>query len=214
MTPTAPMQYLLNRLRTSCADPALFTDAQLTTFLNDGYQAACERSRCLRAWTQVTATLGVQEYALPADWCGTIGVYQLGERMTAVSPRIAPRGDQGPYYYSYGGVIGLVDIPQTDGGSFILHYARTPTALALDDTPDAQFGPEWYWLLRAYAMWHVYQLGYGAQNISHAMTERSRFEMGVAELERWSRSQNVAEGAAPVRHVVALLEAGVNVGAD
>src|SRR2546423_3234590 len=124
MTPTAPMAFLLERLRSSIADPSLFDDDTVTRFLSDGYIAACERSRCLRAWVSQPLTASVQEYAVPGDWVETLGVYMNGAPMEELSTRISPRGDDGAFYYSYDGVIGLVTTPTVTSGSYTLHYAR------------------------------------------------------------------------------------------
>lgn len=203
MTPTAPMAYLLGRLRDSIADPALFDDPTVTRFLSDGYIAACERSRCLRAWVSQPLTANFQEYALPSDWVETMGVYMNGEPMDELSTRIAPRADAGNFYYSYGGVIGLVTTPTVSGGSYILHYARRPAALGAAGTPERQFGPEWYWLLRAYAAWHIYRLGYGEEYVGEANRQRVLFDTGVAMLERWSMSQDAAAvNSTPINHVL------------
>jgi hypothetical protein len=204
MDTSTPMRYLLARLRAAYADPAAFSDDQILRFLNDGYKAACVASHCLRAWTTITLTANFQEYALPSDWVATIGVYMAGNRMTPLSTRIAPRGDRGPFYYSFDGVLGLVTVPIA-GGSLVLHYAREPVSLGIDDTPEQQFGPEWYWIMRSYAVWHLASLSSGAQDISRARHERDLFDQGVAQLERFSTSQNIPGQAQRMTHVNMLV---------
>lgn len=198
------MTYLLTRIRSSIADPARFVDTEVVGFLSDGYIAACERSRCLRAWTTITLVAGTQEYALPADWLETMGVYQNGAPMDEQSTMLAPRQDPGALYYSYGSVIGFVRTP-TAAGSAILHYARRPAALAAGDTPERQFGPEWYRLLYHYAAWHVYKLAYGAEKAGEAQRHRDLFDHGCAALERFSMSQGeAAQNTTAVPHILAI----------
>lgn len=205
MTPSAPMTYLLTRLRSSIADPAKFDDSTVTRFLSDGYVAACERSRCLRTWTTQALTANFQEYALPADWLETLGVYMAGAPMEELSTRISPRGDAGNFYYSYDGVIGLVTVPTASGGSYTLHYARRPAALGASDTPDPLFGPEWYWVMRAYAAWHIYRLGYGEEYVAEANRQRVAFDTGCAMLERYATSRSEAgQNATAVAHVLSV----------
>jgi len=205
MTPTAPMAYLLERMRGSKADPEQFDDSTIVRYLSDGYIAACESARLLRAWTQITLTASFQEYALPSDWCETLGVYQDGDAMEELPVRIAPRADPGRFYYTYDGVLGLVTTPTASGGSIILHYARRPAAVGIADTPESVFGPEWYHLMYHYAAWHVYRLGYGAQYIAEAARHRQAFDAGTKMLQRYASSRTeAATNSTPVTTVLSL----------
>lgn len=198
LTPTAPIQHIVNRLRGALADSAQFSDDQLVAFINDGYQAAAERSRCIRTTVTVPLVVAQQEYALPDDWVSTLGVYVGGQRWTPLSTRIVPRRDSGNYYYSFGSILGLVTTPNL-AGSLLLYYAQEPTPLAITDTPDPQFPPERYYILRHYAAWQCYLNGYGAEALPRAMAQRTAWEVGVAQLERWASSQDKVQSAGRIQ---------------
>src|SRR5207237_6986018 len=100
--------------------------------------------------------------------------------------------DDGAFYYSYDGVIGLVTTPTVTSGSYILHYARRPAVLTAAGTPETLFGPEWYWIMRAYAAWHIYRLGYGEEYVAESNRQRILFDTDVAMLERYSTSRDEA----------------------
>lgn len=191
------MQWLLRRLRNCRFAQSPYSDADVLGMLNDGYRSACERSLLLRAYTPLPVGAGVQTLALPSDWAATIGVYRAGVQLE-YEPMWETPGLTGAYYGDPATrSLYLADAGAGGTDTVFLHYARSPLALALTDTPEPAFGREWWWLPYHYAAWRLYLGQGGAQDLGAAAFERQMFDGGVASLRLAANTD--ASGVARIR---------------
>jgi hypothetical protein len=198
LIPTLPVRFCIYRLRQSVAETSRFSDDDLVSFINDGYQSACERAACLPAITTLTVTAGTVETTLPTDWARTLRVYQNGAEVNPVAYQDAFTAAAGSYY-QYADKVGLTGEASVSDSTLYMLYARTPTVLTLDGVPE--WGGEWNYLLRHYAAWRCMLAASGAQDLPWVVNERSFYDVGVSHL-RAATNRSMKAAPALVRTVL------------
>ncbi len=191
------LAYLRDRLRESLVPKELVNDVDLLRMLSEAYRDACERTRCLQAFTTITFT-GAASYPVPDAWFETTGVYTRGSTLPEVPHRLPtldwPSGDPVQRVHT-GRTISFAPLPTA--GSAILHYAESPVNFTnIADPLDPRYPQEYAYLLVHHVRWKMQTLAGGAKHIQASAFERNIYDAGIAAMRK---TVGVVNRAGPAR---------------
>jgi hypothetical protein len=198
------LRYYQDRLRATIAEPELVSDADLLTFLQDGYARLCERSGCIVNLSTITMIPSQSEYTLPSDHYQTLMIASAGTLLNLVPLRnsLIDYGVGVPSaWYSYSDKIGVIPQPVQPGTISILYEATPDTPSGYDESLDPRCLPEYRYGIVHWVRWRLTQLDGGAQGINKAGYERALFEDAVVRLRAATHSL-VSPGGSRMRSIV------------
>jgi len=189
ITPQPILVYLLARLRQSYVDPALYSDADVLSFLNDAYRDACEESGILHTLVAITPVAGQVEYALPADFSSVNSIAAGGQLLEPqpLGEALAARVVNGVIsaYYIYDGFIGLLPTPTDNAAAVMMHYSAEPTPFTdYGSDLDPRFPVEYADLLIHHVRWRTQLISGGAERIQQAGLDKGIYDKRVTELRK------------------------------